>query len=276
MFVGGLGLGALAFRSTVTSVEAVEGQNLPSQSVTNLGVATSNTKKGVEAVCSVLVYFPPTIPSKATGWFCGRKKGNAITKEIETPYGFRLDTSPSPLHPALQSANANILGGINPFRSQRWDVSSMRNPSDQLEPERVLCSLLQTKPASHTFNEVGSNPAGLDSICTAPFAGNLGMSMLTACMEEAYVPLPAQTACYILANKAVIELGFADNCPGCPRNVLPAGRYYLHLSFPAGCLFRAESVPNILPKSYRKGKKNTAALQTFLPVVVGTLVVRNP
>lgn len=42
-----------------------------------------------------------------------------------------------------------------------------------------------------------------------------------------------------------------------------------HLSFPAGCLFRAESVPNILPKSYRKkGKKNNAALQTFLPVVV--------
>ena len=33
---------------------------------------------------------------------------------------------------------------------------------------------------------------------------------------------------YILANKAVIELGFAD-CPGCPRNVLPAGRYYLSL-----------------------------------------------
>ena len=133
------------------------------------------------------MYFPPTIPSKATGWFCGRKKGNAITKEIETPYGFRLDTSPSPLHPALQAnANANILGGINPFRSQRWDVSSMRNPSDQLEPERVLCSLLQTKPASHTFNEVGSNPAGLDSICIAPFAGNLGMSMLTACMEESW------------------------------------------------------------------------------------------
>lgn len=49
-----------------------------------------------------------------------------------------------------------------------------------------------------------------------------------------------------------------------------------HLSFPAGCLFRAESVPNILPKSYRKGKKNNAALQTFLPVVVGTLVVGNP
>ena len=34
MSFGGLGLGALAFRSTVTSVEAVEGQNLPSQSVT--------------------------------------------------------------------------------------------------------------------------------------------------------------------------------------------------------------------------------------------------
>lgn len=115
----------------------------------------------------------------ATEWFCGRKKWGTQPKEIETPYGFRLDTSPSPLHPALQ---ANILG-VNPFRSQRWDVS-MRNPSEQLE--RVLCSLLQTKPASHTFNEVGSNPAGLDSICTAPLAGNLGMSMLTACMEESW------------------------------------------------------------------------------------------
>ncbi len=119
----------------------------------------------------------------ATGWFHRKKRGKKQSKEIETPYGFRLDTSPSPLHPALQ---ANILG-VNPFRSQRWDVSQMRNPTDQLERfERVLCSLLQTTPKpSHTFTEVGSNPVG-DSICTAPFAGNLGMSTLTACMEEAW------------------------------------------------------------------------------------------
>lgn len=158
---------------------------------------------------------PATVLTVATGsWVVLWKKqkyGNAITKEIDTPYGFRLDTSPSPLHPALQAnANANILGGINPFRSQRWDMSSMRNPSDQLEPERVLCSLLQTKPASHTFNEVGSNPA-LDSICTAPLAGNLGMSMLTACMEESWRKsgtFQDSEKCSIILGKCVFSVEY--------------------------------------------------------------------
>ena len=43
---------------------------------------------GVEAVCSVLVYFPPTIPSKATGWFCGRKKGTQLLRKSKHPTVF--------------------------------------------------------------------------------------------------------------------------------------------------------------------------------------------
>ena len=110
------------------------------------------------------------------------------SKEIEPPFGFRFDTSPSPLHPALQ---ADILG-VNPFRSQRaWTVSDMRSggkPSSEVE--RVPCTLLRTAgDSSPEFSEAGLHQmAGpsFNSICAAPLAGNLGSALLAACRDDAW------------------------------------------------------------------------------------------
>lgn len=115
---------------------------------------------------------------------------STISKEIEPPYGFHFDTSPSPLHPALQ---VDVLG-VNPFRSARaWRVSEMRtagNPSRVEAETLVPCSLLQTSAdPSPEFDEASgrSNAWGeRSSICTAA-TGNLGSSLLAACMEDAWL-----------------------------------------------------------------------------------------
>ncbi|CAJ1403705.1 unnamed protein product [Effrenium voratum] len=189
-----LGTGSFDFRTTLASVQAVEGRNTAVQTIRDLGLVTSNSQRAELTQIDILLHLEArrTLP---------------MAIEIEPPSGFQLDTSPSPLHPALQSSELS-----NPFRWQRdWSASQIRSGEYRQTNSsvKVPCPFFELMLDTPEFKEVVSD-TGQSGICTSLWSGGVGTATFAVCMEDAYTSLPrTQVQCHVLAGKAVLEISEA-------------------------------------------------------------------
>ncbi|CAE7683682.1 unnamed protein product [Symbiodinium sp. CCMP2592] len=253
-----LGSGSLDFRTTIAAAAAFEGRNLPAMPLPDLAVTTTTAQTNVLTTVYLLV----AVPVKIT---------LPMSFEIQPPQGFRFDTAPSPLHPALLDSSLS-----NPFRSERtWEPGRQRDVQD---PARVPCPFFELMIEDPPYRDI-STDSGRRSLCSS-LEGDLSASVFAACAADRYVSLPrTQVACFVVQGKVVMDVeALASHCQSCgERAVLEAGQYQLALRG-----FNPPVVPMVheeeLPKHswrvtlLRRGANRVPNLnETFSPVAFGSV-----
>jgi len=159
-----------------------------------------------------------------------------IAFEVRPPPTFLLDSTPSPLHPALRPNQH----GVNPFRSSSW-MSQAHDVTD--DSDSVSCPLFNVHMTSHASQDtvIPDDARHNSSICVDP--PTLDRSMLRVCQPDTYATLPGALAqCKVIGNKAFVhidEMGTnflrqeyctSDTCNGKLEYAwLPSGQYQITL-----------------------------------------------
>ncbi|CAE8693040.1 unnamed protein product, partial [Polarella glacialis] len=229
------------FRTSLAAAPSVEGTAFAASPIRDLGLLTTNTRANELAEVSLLLTVESKLPLPSS-------------IEVTPPVGFRLDTAPSPLHPALTPMQA----GINPFRSVSWQQQAQLDAEEAArlvetgeELYGVPCPFFDISVADPEFLDVATRASEQPSpsLCDQP--PTLDASLLAACQADTYRALPkGRVRCAVLFGKAVIRLypqnlssyksaWERDEAPctkaGCARAFqaqrawLPAGQYRLTL-----------------------------------------------
>jgi len=189
--------GGSQFRTIVASTNEVEGVALPRGAIRDLGLLTSDTK--ASTLVEVMMLF--SVPLKML---------LPVSLEVRPPKAFRLDSAPSPLHPALQPQQA----GVNPFSSINWQerskqdahqASHLVSTGEELigTPCPFFELMVNDPPEQVVAFPPDAYPNG--SFCEDP--PTLETSLLHTCRVDAYKALPgAHARCHVMDGKAIIRL----------------------------------------------------------------------
>ncbi|CAE7557395.1 unnamed protein product [Symbiodinium natans] len=253
-----LGSGSLDFRTTITAAPAFEGANLPALPLPDLGVTTTTSLTNDLATIYLLVSVPMRVALP-------------MSFEIRPPQGFRFDTAPSPLHPALLETAFS-----NPFHSERNWQPGRQSVQD---PERVPCPFFELMIEDPPYRDLSTRVSGRESLC-ASLEGDLSASVFAACAPDRYTSLPrAQVTCYVVQGKVVMDMEpEGAHCQSCAQRAwLRPGQYQLVLRG-----FNPPVVPMVyeeeLPQHswrvtlLRRGASRVPGLNaTFSPVAFGSV-----
>jgi len=189
--------GSTEFRTMFTSAPRFDGEALAPQAIRDFGLLTSTTRGNVLVEVSLLFSVGSRLPLPTT-------------LEVWPPSAFRLDTAPSPLHPALQPHQR----GVNPFSSASWQdraMAKIRTDSQLISSGIELygkrCTLFHLMLAKTAEQIVAMPEEGRPqgSLCGDP--PTLEASLMQTCRADTYKAVPGDIArCSVLDHKAVVTL----------------------------------------------------------------------